>query len=215
MNDKKEKNNILAKIGGAFLGLILGGGFIAFIYHNMIIAPSFNYYEDDNSIKYTVNGQFKEVYVTLHPQLIVYFDNKIYYIAYLKNYYSEEQFYINTSDEDSSVIVEYKYCDSANKFCDSLRYELSQKLIDEFEFSQSYVDDNLKIELSTIAGVKYQNNESDKERKICFIQTNGGIKRYSINSKTIKNRMMEDEINLFKNYESSYIQDKEWSYVKI
>lgn len=115
--------------------------------------PIIKAYEQNDSMEFEINGDYRSVSMKIHPQLLIQYRNKVILSIYLMDYYKNEFLQFNTEGKCSAQKQYEEYVGSLQRY---LKEKIVRKVSDEHRVD---IKEELQIYVSSVGGVSYVNNK--------------------------------------------------------
>lgn len=160
------------------------------IYQEYFASPKIQYTPEEERDVFEVPDSYRGVSLLLRPQLIVQSKNDIIQIIALHNYYDDENIkFTGTTGIAKKINGEH---------IEALRFYIYQSILEELKksYSSDVVEEiraELKVYISLLGGVEYQNARGDTINQYCVIGKKTFIQDYPKYKRLIRYRLNDVE----------------------
>lgn len=181
------------------LAFLLSTGLLSsasmYFYQNYIKNPIIKCIPEEESLTFSIDDDFRGVWMRIYPQMMIRYDNQVLLLIHLKGYFEEEVLHFQDDKTCQAVICHGAY---AKKLGAYLKENIIKETISkDGTHNQEALEEHIQIEVSSIGGVRYVNEQGNSEKRYCIIETSGLVVDVETDSEEIKHRLDETELPTF------------------
>lgn len=154
-------------------------------YQSYIVPPKIQYFPEENYDHFKVPDDFRAVVLRLDVQMIIQCDINVISIISLENYYEDN---VIIFDGTSGVAKKENQTQVAH-LRNRINQELQKKLMEKYGEEIFEKIGPLKVDVSLLGGVKYQNLRGNPIHRQCIIGQDSLVQDYSEDRPIIKKRV--------------------------
>lgn len=176
------------------ISAILGG--IITLINNFMISPIISYTYGDTRDSFSVQADFRSVFMRLYPQMLICYGQDVILVTHLSGYYETELVYF-TDGVGCADKINQNYCSG---LMNQIRIGVLERLRESYgEEAVKEMEQQLSIYVSLLGGVQYENRLGNEVKRYCIIEQNGLVQDYKDDDEEIVQRLYENETVLGEN----------------
>lgn len=154
-------------------------------YRSHFIPPKIQYFPEKDSDRFKVPDDFRAVVLCLDAQIIIQCDINVISVISLENYYEDNVIIF----DGTSGVAEKENQTQVTHLRNHIDQELRKKLTEKYGKEIFEKIGPLKVDVSLLGGVRYQNLRGNPIHRQCIIGQDSLVQDYSENRPIIKKRM--------------------------
>ena len=186
----KNFEKFICAVGVTTILATFGRGLI-WTHNNYWADPVIKCYEENESIEFMTDGDYRALKLRIYPQLVIRYNNKVLLQIHLKGYFENEflQF-----DKNGKCSVQKQYEDYVGSLQRYIKEEIMSMVNNNG--TKGGIKEGLYVYVSSVGGVSYVNNKGNIEKRYCIIEKDGIVIDYDVEDREIKNRLYETELEV-------------------
>lgn len=191
-SNSKKWGTTLFKLLVYLLPAGVGLSAVTYVYQNYIKDPVIECIPKDESLTFSIDDDFRGIWMRIYPQLMIRYDNQVLLLIHLKGYFEEEVLQFQEDGTCQAVICHGMYAEKLSAY---LKENIVKETVaKDSTISREALEEHINIEISSIGGVRYMNKQGNQEKRYCIIETDGLVIDVEADSEQIKDRLDEMEL---------------------